>query len=152
MVDFVALVGTEVVNIIQPNSTDIILGHRWIDLAAQTWPNIYLKNCQILGWTPYLWSRRSCQAAAVSAMRKNKFLHRPTKKNDKKVAGLFHEFPEILRKAIVLTGMRHTSQKGLQSALTIILSNVYIRMTHTRRATCRHRLFFRTMCPYLYAE
>ena len=54
MANFVALVGTEVVNIIQPNSTDIILGHRWIDLAAQTWPNIYLKICQILGWTPQL--------------------------------------------------------------------------------------------------
>jgi len=48
-----ALVGTEVVNIIEPNSTNIILGPIWIDLVTQTWRNTYLKNWQILGWTPY---------------------------------------------------------------------------------------------------
>ena len=50
-----ALVGTEVVNIIEPNSTNIILGPIWIDLVTQTWRNTYLKNWQILGWTPYFW-------------------------------------------------------------------------------------------------
>ena len=42
-----ALVGTEVVNIIEPNSTNIILGPIWIDLVTQTWCNTYLKNWQI---------------------------------------------------------------------------------------------------------
>ena len=39
MANFVALVGTEVVNIIKPNSTDIIFGPILIDLVTQTWPN-----------------------------------------------------------------------------------------------------------------
>ena len=52
MANFMALVGTEAVNIIEPNSTNIILGPIWIDLVTQTRCNSYLKNWQILGWTP----------------------------------------------------------------------------------------------------
>ena len=46
-------------------------------------------------------------AAAVSDLKRNAFLHRNTKsKNDKKPTGIFHEYSKELQHAIVLTAMR----------------------------------------------
>lgn len=45
-------------------------------------------------------------AAAVSDLNRNGFVHRQTSKKDKKSEGLFHQFHEKLRHAIVLVAMR----------------------------------------------
>ena len=47
-------------------------------------------------------------AGAISDARRNGFLHRPTSKKDKKTKGMFHQFDEILRYAIVKVAMKDT--------------------------------------------
>ena len=50
-------------------------------------------------------------AAAISDMRRNAFLHRPIKaKSDKKPRGIFHQFDEKLRLAIVMVAMEDAAE------------------------------------------
>jgi len=46
-------------------------------------------------------------AGAISDIKRNSFLHRSTKsKSDKKPAGMFHGFEDVLRQSIILVAMK----------------------------------------------